>query len=55
MAAKQGFHSKGDPIGGWDQVYCTDPARYVNIHRAKLRLGLARARLGSRDRARAWG
>ena len=35
-------------------MYCTDPARYVNIHRAKLRLGLARARLGSRDRDRAW-
>ena len=33
-------------------MYCTDPVRYFNIHRAKLRLGLARARLGSRDRAR---
>ena len=20
----------------WDQVYCTDPARYINIHCAKL-------------------
>ena len=36
--------------GRGDQVHCTAPARYVNVHRAKLRLGLPRARLGSRDR-----
>ena len=34
--------------GLWRSDWQVDPARYVNIHRAKPRLGLARARLGAR-------